>query len=653
MCPNCILLLFIVIFVYCTGTGTKYLSDKKIQLRKPCSQMPAFLVGIAFVVDDVRKGCKLAFKYPKNTGSSLRKTTTEDEDFHALEADGFAKLFRPKVQMCNQLFEIRMNELHCISYPVANTIINDKLERMTAYRGNNTTIDDDDDDDDDDSSTDSREEEHEGNNNHRATVDPPTLFNVVMMIGFPREEKNPVAELNLWREMLTQFTHAICHEQQRCGYISQEIKILLNLQEELEHQRQTCGVTDTLDAENNTSTPGLSLSSSSSSSSSSPLLPSSASSSSATTTTGVSTETGAGADSEASSLLLLSSGRRTNDTSVIDAAIEKSSLAKVLQHLYFELKDDDSRRQIQVDINDWVHFSFTFPPAVGLNVSKPLLSLGKPASSNNNNTRRGSKPASDDQNVVVRPYHTLLLLDGIETILNNIPRDSSPVLRTVICHANALVSFQELHVALSLTWTQIVDCALHLTYWGYGKIITTLTKYSIYQVSPRTFVTEEACLAFERRFRSQRLHDILASFSTSRRLGEYLKKLNAASQRDFIAIVLWLLQHHFLIELHRYVYLMIPASVTESLLRETDSERLLLDNDNDSNADDPLSRLERHYVAHHAVKGPVYHLFRRLCVYFHGQCHLEEIMWREKVTRSELRAVFSAYNGIAICCLHE
>jgi hypothetical protein len=46
-------------------------------------------------------------------------------------------------------------------------------------------------------------------------------------------------------------------------------------------------------------------------------------------------------------------------------------------------------------------------------------------------------------------------------------------------------------------------------------------------------------------------------------------------------------------------------------------------------------------------------LFKRLCVYFHGQYHLEEIMWRENVSRSELRTVLGTYQDIIVCCLHE
>lgn len=66
-----------------------------------------------------------------------------------------------------------------------------------------------------------------------------------------------------------------------------------------------------------------------------------------------------------------------------------------------------------------------------------------------------------------------------------------------------------------------------------------------------------------------------------------------------------------------------------------------------------LSEHEREYLDRIATTNPVFTLFKRLCVYFHGQYHLEEIMWRENVSRSELRTVLSTYQDIIVCCLHE
>jgi hypothetical protein len=66
-----------------------------------------------------------------------------------------------------------------------------------------------------------------------------------------------------------------------------------------------------------------------------------------------------------------------------------------------------------------------------------------------------------------------------------------------------------------------------------------------------------------------------------------------------------------------------------------------------------FSEQERDYLAKIAKPNPVFQLFKRLCVYFHGQHHLEEIMWRENLSRGELRTVVRTYQDIIVCCTHE
>ncbi|GLE01184.1 hypothetical protein PINS_up010014 [Pythium insidiosum] len=140
------------------------------------------------------------------------------------------------------------------------------------------------------------------------------------------------------------------------------------------------------------------------------------------------------------------------------------------------------------------------------------------------------------------------------------------------------------------------------------------------------------------------------------------------------------------IQLHRYVYFMIPSDqdaplsggsansrrrrVTDDDSEEGDDSDIDTGDDlrpralnpQDSTAVGPprvppshvgLTQQERAYLDKIATTNPVFTLFKRLCVYFHGQYHLEEIMWRENVSRSELRTVLSTYQEITVCCLHE
>lgn len=51
-------------------------------------------------------------------------------------------------------------------------------------------------------------------------------------------------------------------------------------------------------------------------------------------------------------------------------------------------------------------------------------------------------------------------------------------------------------------------------------------------------------------------------------------------------------------------------------------------------------------------EGPLYELFHLLLPYFHGQHHVQEIMWRENLRREEVYDVLRAYKDIVSTCLH-
>uniref|UniRef100_A0A7S2W4G6 GATOR1 complex protein NPRL3 C-terminal HTH domain-containing protein n=1 Tax=Mucochytrium quahogii TaxID=96639 RepID=A0A7S2W4G6_9STRA len=100
------------------------------------------MLGIALVVEDVTKGQKLAFRYPgpkmfndgyemaaakgvenkfsrggkKKKGS--RKRAAMLKDFWRFDQEIFAKLFRPTTAQCGNLFELVIDDLRFLSYPV-------------------------------------------------------------------------------------------------------------------------------------------------------------------------------------------------------------------------------------------------------------------------------------------------------------------------------------------------------------------------------------------------------------------------------------------------------------------------------------------------------------------------------------------------------
>jgi hypothetical protein len=322
----------------------------------------------------------------------------------------------------------------------------------------------------------------------------------------------------------------------------------------------------------------------------------------------------------------------------------------------------------------------------------------------------------------LRPYHTLLLLADEGKIVASLPADHSQQLRILIDAANPLKSFQEIALETSIPIHHVFRLSAHLVYWGFGKVIDTITLRNIYQVNPQANLRSQSALAlaFRRKFPPHELSEVLSTFSGSRSISDYMKSLSTPKAKtEYIHMLIWLLQQNFIIQLHRYVYFMIPSEgdhaadamepegdssydenhsfgsnsrssrsrnntsflgLTHALTDPQQLENFSLQSFMSSarstatkpkpppktstamtttttvtGASNPfaLTDQERDYLDKIATTNPVYTLFKRLCVYFHGQYHLEEIMWRENVSRSELRTVLSTYQDIIVCCLHE
>ena len=347
------------------------------------------LIGIAFVIDDVSKGFKLAFRYP---APPCNLASNDEKHFHDLEAGLFAKLFRPRSMLCNQTFELIIDRLRFVSHPV-----------LVQASGSETT-----------------------------------MFNVV----FALNEDVPMTAL---RAIGAQLSNGLLHEELRMGFVSQQVKTLLQIEEEE-----------------------------------------------------------------------LTGNPAAHRQTFIDVALERSALANNLKDIYHGIKEGGT---VHVLINEWIKISLT------------------------TETHAPISPSD------LRPYQTLLLMRDEERILDSLPCDSSPELVTCIRMANPLKSFQELHLDMGVSLEQLYRLAAHLAYWGVARIITTITQYGIYQVHPEANIQPSSTLAleFRRKFAPNELHQVLSTFSATRRLGEYLKKINGLAQNEFLHIVVSLVYNCVLI----------------------------------------------------------------------------------------------------------
>ncbi|KAM7038684.1 GATOR1 complex protein NPRL3 isoform 6-T6 [Acridotheres tristis] len=207
--------------------------------------------------------------------------------------------------------------------------------------------------------------------------------------------------------------------------------------------------------------------------------------------------------------------------------------------------------------------------------------------------------------------------------------------------------------------------------------------------------------AFSCQFRGHNLPSMLAKFSLPVSLSEFKNPLAPPVQEtQLIQMVIWMLQHRLLIQLHTYVCLMVPPNEEELRAQDEDmpftarvggrslstpnalsfgsptsSDDMTLTSpsmDNSSaelipGGDSPLNKRmtenllasllehEREAILNvPAAQNPEdLRMFARLLHYFRGRHHLEEIMYNENMRRSQLLMLFDKFRSVLVVTSHE
>jgi hypothetical protein len=426
-----------------------------------------------------------------------------------------------------------------------------------------------------------------------------TTFNIVFVITEEEARRENGRRYELYKEIVVRLANALKHEQKRCGYLSTEVQTMLAIRERWLWKQTNVKAGET----------------------------------------------------------------PPDHQQLTDEILNTTTLAHELREIYHGLADED---QARVCINKWVdvHFSLT------------------------DYLKHPRNP--------LRPYHSLILLSNRTTTLKSLPPDSSPTLHTFInslySNNQPAKSFQEISVETLIPISQIFRMAAHLVYWQKAKIIKSLTQSSILVVNPEAEFEFLLDQSFAHAFPSFRLPEVLQSFSSPIPLVSHAQKLPPTKQKDFLNIVLWLLRHNLLIELNTYIYLNIPKNAEPTLdglkgvnprtswkkissdvlsippfendasdggisdLKIIDDEEENLISEEDHvypSAPKPLRAYEVKFLEKLNDGSMVYKLFIRLCPYFKGYHSIEEILWRETITREDLQKVMDKYHHLLVTCMHE
>ncbi|KAM5152053.1 GATOR1 complex protein NPRL3 isoform 2-T2 [Mantella aurantiaca] len=362
--------------------------------------------------------------------------------------------------------------------------------------------------------------------------------------------------------------------------------------------------------------------------------------------------------------------------------LPKCKLARDLKEAYDSLC---TTGVVRLHINNWLEVSFCLPHkihCVGANFIPPEA------------IERSLKS--------IRPYHALLLLKDEKSLLNDLPLDCSPALVRIIKSATAVKNLQQLAQDADLALLQVFQLAAHLVYWGKAIIIYPLCENNVYMLSPNANVGLYSPLAdqFLRQFPGYDLPSVLAKFSLPVSLAEFKNPLSPPGQEPYlIQMVIWMLQHRLLIQIHTYVCLLAPPKEDSNSKDEdasfaarvggrslstpnalsigspTSSDDMTLTSpsmDNSSaellpGGDSPinkratenllasLSQNEREAILSvPAAQNPEdLKMFARLLHYFRGRHHLEEIMYNENMRRSQLLMLFDKFWSVLVVTNHE
>uniref|UniRef100_A0A8C1X3U8 GATOR complex protein NPRL3 n=1 Tax=Cyprinus carpio TaxID=7962 RepID=A0A8C1X3U8_CYPCA len=341
---------------------------------------------------------------------------------------------------------------------------------------------------------------------------------------------------------------------------------------------------------------------------------------------------------------------------------------------------------VRLHINNWLEVSFCLPHKIhrvgGKHIPPEALERSLKA---------------------IRPYHALLLLDNEKALLAQLPLDCSPALVRLIKTCSAVKNLQQLAQDADLALLQVFQIAAHLVYWGKAIIIYPLCENNVYMLSPHANICIYSPLAeqFALQFPGHDLPSMLAKFSLPVSLSEFRNPLDApVHEAQLIQMVVWMLQHRLLFQLHTYVCLLVPPIEEEPGLREeelplvtrvtgrslstpsalsfgspTSSDDMTLTSpsmDNSSaelqtGGDSPLNKRmtetllssltehERQAILRvPAAQNPEdLRLFARLLHYFRGHHHLEEIMYNENMRRSQLKTLFDKFRSVLVITNHE
>ncbi|XP_060527975.1 GATOR complex protein NPRL3 isoform X2 [Cylas formicarius] len=234
-------------------------------------------------------------------------------------------------------------------------------------------------------------------------------------------------------------------------------------------------------------------------------------------------------------------GYTNNHSAAFQVILEKCILANNIKKMYDDLC---ATGIVSIRINKWIPLSFCLPQKV------------------HQWHMRGRIVEPEDIErclQALRPYHSLLLLYPIQHLTDFTSLDSSPSLLRLLMQYSPLKNLQTLAADSDLTLSHVFELTAHLVYWAKATIIFPICSKNKYVISPNAPIHMNSPLMekFNEVFPGCNLIKSIAEFSLPSSLGQKVNPLfHSAQQSQLVQKIIWMLQHHLLVQLHTYVQYM-------------------------------------------------------------------------------------------------
>ncbi|XP_073839230.1 GATOR complex protein Nprl3 [Musca autumnalis] len=174
----------------------------------------------------------------------------------------------------------------------------------------------------------------------------------------------------------------------------------------------------------------------------------------------------------------------------------------------------------------------------------------------------------------LKPYHGMLLLVAVVELLDCIPPSAARMLFQLIEVYTPLMSLQSMASDADLSIEHVYKLVSHLVYWAKATIIYPLCETNVYVIAPDAPLHTKSHLVekFSARFPGMSLFEVISDFSLPTSIGHLTTPLQQSARQGILAqMVLWMLQHHLLMQLHTYVQFM-PGDVDDSNSDDDDDD---------------------------------------------------------------------------------